>query len=110
MIVSSASPEVRIVSAYSRCSVVSAVSSSRPLIPMIAFIGVRISWLIEARNALLARWRLRRSRASSATEQSGVLDGRPDAARERGQQLHVLLREAVVDGRALDADQRRSAS
>ena len=54
MIVSSASPEVWMVSANSRCSLVSAVSSSRPLIPMIAFIGVRISWLMVARNALLA--------------------------------------------------------
>ena len=54
MIVSSASPDVRIVSAKSRCSGSSSVSRSRPLIPMTAFIGVRISWLIAARNALLA--------------------------------------------------------
>ena len=54
MIVSRASPDVRIVSAKSRCSSSSGVSRSRPLIPMIAFIGVRISWLIAARNALLA--------------------------------------------------------
>ena len=54
MIVSSASPDVRIVSAKSRCSASSSVSRSSPLIPMIAFIGVRISWLIAARNALFA--------------------------------------------------------
>ncbi len=54
MMVSSASPESRIVAAKSRCSSVSGVSSSRPLMPMTAFIGVRISWLIVARKALLA--------------------------------------------------------
>ena len=32
------------------------VSSSSPLIPMIAFIGVRISWLIIARKSLFARF------------------------------------------------------
>ena len=32
----------------------SLVSSSRPLMPMTAFIGVRISWLIVARNELFA--------------------------------------------------------
>ncbi len=40
--------------AKSRWSSVSGVSSSRPLMPMTAFIGVRISWLIVARKALLA--------------------------------------------------------
>ena len=54
MIVRSASPDVRIVSAKSRCSASSSVSSRSPLIPMTAFIGVRISWLIAARNALFA--------------------------------------------------------
>ena len=54
MIVSSASAESRIVDAYSCCSASSSVSSSRPLMPITAFIGVRISWLIVARNELLA--------------------------------------------------------
>ena len=36
--------------AYSRCSSSSGVSRSSPFRPMIAFIGVRISWLIDARN------------------------------------------------------------
>ena len=54
MIVSSASPESRIVPAKSRCSSLSGVSSSSPLMPMTAFIGVRISWLMVARNALFA--------------------------------------------------------
>ncbi len=52
--VSSASPLWRMTSAYSRWSSVSVVFSRSPLIPITAFIGVRISWLIVARNALLA--------------------------------------------------------
>ena len=55
MRVSNASPERRAVSAYSRCSGVSGVSSSSPVIPMTPFIGVRISWLMAARKSLLAR-------------------------------------------------------
>ncbi len=35
---------------------VSGVSSASPVMLMMAFIGVRISWLITARNALLARF------------------------------------------------------
>ena len=54
MMVSSESPESRMVVAKSRWSSVSGVSSSSPLMPMTAFIGVRISWLIVARKALLA--------------------------------------------------------
>ena len=54
MIVSSASPDVRIVSAKSRCSSLSGVSMSRPLMPMTALSGVRISWLMAARNELFA--------------------------------------------------------
>ena len=54
MTVRSASPLWRTTSAYSRCSSLSSVLSRSPLIPITAFIGVRISWLIVARNALLA--------------------------------------------------------
>ncbi len=54
MIVSSASPDVWIVSVKSRWSVSREVSSRSPLMPITAFIGVRISWLMAARNALLA--------------------------------------------------------
>ena len=68
MRVSSASPEWRTVSAYSRCSGVSGVSSSSPVMPMTPFIGVRISWLIVARNSLLAR--LAASAASRACRSS----------------------------------------
>ncbi len=55
MIVRSASPEVRIVFTKSRCSAVSGVSMRMLVIPMTPFMGVRISWDIEARNSLLAR-------------------------------------------------------
>jgi len=39
----------------SRCSWLSLVSSAKSVIPIMPFIGVRISWLIFARNSLLAR-------------------------------------------------------
>ena len=50
----SASPLEPTTSANSRCSGVSSVPRSSPVIPITAFIGVRISWLIVARNALFA--------------------------------------------------------
>ena len=40
---------------YSRCSALSSVPSASSDRPMMAFIGVRISWLMLARNSLLAR-------------------------------------------------------
>ena len=40
---------------YSRCSLVNCVSSANSVMPMMPFIGVRISWLILARNSLFAR-------------------------------------------------------
>jgi hypothetical protein len=55
MIASNDSPLPRTVSTYSACSASSCVSSRRLVIPMIAFIGVRISWLMFARNDALAR-------------------------------------------------------
>ena len=92
MIVSSASPDVRIVSAKSRCSASSSVSRSRPLIPMTAFIGVRISWLIAARNALfawlapsaaaVASWASVKRRAFSMRDRR--LPGQPDEEVEVG--------------------------
>ena len=54
MIPSRASPLVRITSANPRCSGVRSVSSRSPVIPMTAFIGVRISWLMVARKVLFA--------------------------------------------------------
>ena len=41
---------------YSRCSGINGVSHSKSAMPMIAFIGVRISWLMRARKSLLARF------------------------------------------------------
>ena len=49
------SAEASTVVRYSRCSGVSSVSSSSSVMPMTPFIGVRISWLMLARNSLLAR-------------------------------------------------------
>ena len=54
MIISRALPQLRTILAYSRCSGVSCVSSSNPVMPMTPFIGVRISWLMLARKSLLA--------------------------------------------------------
>ena len=70
MIVSSASALVRMISAESCWSGSSSVRRRSPLIPMIAFIGVLISWLIVARKALLAcaaDSASSRARSSSAT-------------------------------------------
>jgi hypothetical protein len=43
------------VSTYSRCTESSSVSESSSVMPMTPFIGVRISWLMLARNSLLVR-------------------------------------------------------
>ena len=95
MIASSASPLREIVEAYSRCSASSSVSPSRPLIPMIAFIGVRISWLIVARNALLDSFAASAiSRASfTSREQPGVLDRDRRLLREPDQEVEVVVGE-----------------
>ena len=55
-------------SVSSRCSSLSTVSSSRSIAPITPYIGVRISWLITARNSDFSRvassaW----SRASSSS-------------------------------------------
>ncbi len=42
------------VSMHSRCSGVRSVWSARSVIPMMPFMGVRISWLMLARNSLFA--------------------------------------------------------
>ncbi len=41
---------------HSRCVSVSSLSSSSVVRPMMPFIGVRISWLMFARNSLLVRF------------------------------------------------------
>src|SRR5213594_4184890 len=53
--VSKASEEDRTSSSARRCSVVSSVSRISSTNPRTAFIGVRISWLMFARNAARAR-------------------------------------------------------
>jgi hypothetical protein len=66
----SASPLVWIVCTQSRCASVSGVSARMLVIPMTPFIGVRISWLMMARNSLFARsaaWAFRASSCSWAT-------------------------------------------
>ena len=55
MMSSSASAEVLTISRYSRCSGCCGASSSSSVMPSTPFIGVRISWLMLARNSLLAR-------------------------------------------------------
>ena len=55
MMPSRPSPLDRMVSTYSRCCGVSLVSSSRLVMPITPFMGVRISWLMLARKVLLAR-------------------------------------------------------
>ncbi len=53
--VSNVSLLIRTVSTYSCCSASRLVSSNRLVSPIIAFIGVRISWLIFARNSVFIR-------------------------------------------------------
>ena len=55
MIPSSELAELRTISRYSRCSLSRSVASAISVMPMTPFMGVRISWLIFARNSLLAR-------------------------------------------------------
>ena len=55
MIPSKDSADDRTISRYSRCSGLSSVSSASSVMPRIPFMGVRISWLMLARNSLLAR-------------------------------------------------------
>ena len=54
MTVRSESPDRRTISAYSRCSAESFVSSNRLVMPTMPFMGVRISWLILATNSDLS--------------------------------------------------------
>ena len=51
---SSVSADESTIRTYSRCSRASSVSRSSSAMPMMPFIGVRISWLMLARNWLLA--------------------------------------------------------
>ena len=55
MRVSSDSPDAWTMSRYSRCSLRELGVEHSSVMPMMPFIGVRISWLMLARNSLLAR-------------------------------------------------------
>ena len=70
MICSSASAECEMVCDRCRCRGVSSVACSSSDMPMTPFIGVRISWLMRARNSLLAL--LARSAASLARVASSM--------------------------------------
>ena len=65
-----ASAELFTVSRYVRCSSVRSVPRARSVMPITPFIGVRISWLMLARNSLFAR--LAASAASFACASSAV--------------------------------------
>ena len=55
MILRRLSPEAEMLPTYSRCSGESSVSARSCAMPSTPFMGVRISWLMLARNALLLR-------------------------------------------------------
>ena len=64
------SPLERITSVNSRWSLLSGVSSSKLVMPITPFIGVRISWLMVARNADLACASCSAASAASCNERS----------------------------------------
>jgi hypothetical protein len=68
MMVSSAWADERTMPTNSRCSGVRSVASTSSVMPMMPFMGVRISWLMLARNSLFAR--LAASAASRACSSS----------------------------------------
>ena len=74
--------------------------------PMTAFIGVRISWLIVARNALLASFAVSACARASLRlrEELRVANRDADAGGHRGEQTLVGWREAAFLAGALHAD------
>ncbi len=62
---------------YSRCSGVSDVSASSSAMPNTPFIGVRTSWLMLARNSLLARLPASAARRASARTRPERVTDRP---------------------------------
>ena len=109
MIVSSASPAPRTPSAYCRWRSSSSVFSSRPVSPMTPFIGVRISWLIVARNADLAR---EASSASSRVSASSRRASRSERSRRAVRMNASTSRIAHADGQLdrLHAEADRATS
>ena len=55
MTLNSVEPLFCTICTYLRCSALKSLSSNKPVMPMMAFMGVRISWLMFARNSLFAR-------------------------------------------------------
>ena len=87
--------------------------------PMIAFIGVRISWLIAARNELLAWFAASAAlgRLAQIGEQAGVVDRDGRLLRQADEEVQVRRRErpaaapvrqtAIMPFTPLAAEQRR---
>ena len=69
--------------AHSRCSALSGVSNSSAVMPSTPFIGVRISWLMRARNSLLAR-AAGFGRVARLAQLGLVADARGDVGEEAG--------------------------
>jgi hypothetical protein len=84
MTTSRASLESWTVWVYSRCSASREVSSSSSVIPMTAFMGVRISWLIAARNADLAVVAERAWSRAAAIVRTALFTARAICAISRG--------------------------
>ena len=70
MMVIRCSPDNRAVSANSRTSASNGDSRMSPIMPKMPFIGVRISWLMLAKNALLARLAFSAASLASRSETS----------------------------------------
>jgi hypothetical protein len=82
------------VSRHSRCSAVSGESSASSVMPMMPFIGVRISWLMLARNSLFARLpsiALSRASAARCWPSAGRRSGLDDAL-----ERVLLIEQAAV--------------
>jgi hypothetical protein len=75
MMVSSALAESRTTCVKSRCSASNPVSSNRSVMPMIPFMGVRISWLMFDKNSDFNREFSRAWSRASRNERSAALRG-----------------------------------
>ena len=102
MTVRSESADVRTMSRYSRCSGVRSVSRASSVMPTMPFIGVRISWLMLARNSLFARFAT--SARSFAATRSAVRAFTSASAPSR-----AVTTDAVRD-LDMDCDSRRSTT
>ena len=80
--------------------------------PMTAFIGVRISWLIVARNELFASLAASAAaRASCASlEQPRILQRNADVGGDGGKQALVVGSVGTLGARALHADRAEAGA